>query len=185
MSKHKPAVSGSQSLPLTLLTLPDSSDTTVTLCESETEGLIFTPSLTVSEAVSESLQLTPLTPVNVTPFTDFQPSLNHSESVHSLELDTADSDTSTQSPSPHPELERCFSPDLFSDEEHKEHSTDTDSDSSTLPSSPTFTLKRSLWRNKVPYFPDWFNIVHDEDDAVYTYHQLQNDVEQADLVILV
>ncbi|XP_053400952.1 uncharacterized protein LOC123524460 [Mercenaria mercenaria] len=137
MSKHTPAVSGSQSLPLTLLTLPDSSDTTVTLCESETEGLIFTPSLTVPEpeAVSESLQLTPLNPVNVTPFTDFQPSLNHSESVHSLELDTGDSDTSTQPPSPHPELERCFSPDLFSDEEHTEHSTDTDSDSSTLPVS--------------------------------------------------
>ncbi|CAG2201012.1 unnamed protein product [Mytilus edulis] len=39
--------------------------------------------------------------------------------------------------------------------------------------------------SQVPAFPEWFNIVYDEDSAVYTYHHLDDDLSRADLVILI
>jgi hypothetical protein len=38
---------------------------------------------------------------------------------------------------------------------------------------------------QVPSFPAWFNIIYDDDPAVYTYHRLDSDEENADLQILV
>lgn len=39
--------------------------------------------------------------------------------------------------------------------------------------------------NQVPSFPDWFNVVYDQDSSVYTYHQLPGDEDRGDLQILV
>ncbi|WAQ97077.1 hypothetical protein MAR_029767, partial [Mya arenaria] len=38
--------------------------------------------------------------------------------------------------------------------------------------------------SQVPSFPAWFNIVYDRDEAVYTYHRLDSDIESDDLEIL-
>ena len=38
---------------------------------------------------------------------------------------------------------------------------------------------------RYPWFPEWFNIIYDSDQAVYTYHKLDNDLEAADLEIIV
>ncbi|WAR14697.1 hypothetical protein MAR_004802 [Mya arenaria] len=38
--------------------------------------------------------------------------------------------------------------------------------------------------SQVPSFPAWFNIVYDGDEAVYTYHRLDSDIESDDLEIL-
>ena len=40
--------------------------------------------------------------------------------------------------------------------------------------------------SQVPGYPDWFNIVYDDDeDSVYTYHRLDEDFEKGDIEILV
>ncbi|XP_053372789.1 uncharacterized protein LOC128546365 [Mercenaria mercenaria] len=39
--------------------------------------------------------------------------------------------------------------------------------------------------SQVPLFNSWFNIIYDGDDAVYTYHRLDSDLESEDLEILV
>jgi hypothetical protein len=38
---------------------------------------------------------------------------------------------------------------------------------------------------QVPGFRDWFNITYDGDEAIYTYHRLDSDLESADLEIIV
>ncbi|CAG2211240.1 unnamed protein product [Mytilus edulis] len=52
--------------------------------------------------------------------------------------------------------------------------------------------RRSLSRRRpkycwkfVPWFPDWFNIVYDNDSAVYTYNHLEKDFDDAELQIFV
>ncbi|XP_052268392.1 uncharacterized protein LOC127869771 [Dreissena polymorpha] len=45
---------------------------------------------------------------------------------------------------------------------------------------------QSKWyTGKVPSFPDWFNIMYDGDEAIYTYHHLDADVDKADMQILI
>ncbi|XP_060557311.1 uncharacterized protein LOC132717769 [Ruditapes philippinarum] len=39
--------------------------------------------------------------------------------------------------------------------------------------------------SQVPGFREWFNIIYDSDDSIYTYHRLDSDVETADLQIIV
>lgn len=39
--------------------------------------------------------------------------------------------------------------------------------------------------SQVPGYPEWFNIIYDDDDSVYTYHRLDEDFERGDIEILV
>ncbi|XP_052238631.1 uncharacterized protein LOC127849925 [Dreissena polymorpha] len=77
----------------------------------------------------------------------------------------------------------------------------------TDPPSPVFRKRRRLARvdvtssqastiqpedvtdsqtsDTVPSFPDWFNIMYDGDEAIYTYHHLDADVDKADMQILI
>lgn len=47
------------------------------------------------------------------------------------------------------------------------------------------SLEYYLSTFQVPWFPKWFNFIYDGDQAVYTYHKLDNDLEAADLEIIV
>ena len=50
-----------------------------------------------------------------------------------------------------------------------------------------FLIVHYIWFHflQVPSFPDWFNIMYDGDEAIYTYHHLDADVDKADMQILI